>query len=37
MSAMHHDSSHDLKILGAKLKDIVGVLLVCANLVITKI
>ncbi|RLM98478.1 hexokinase-5 [Panicum miliaceum] len=25
MSAMHHDSSHDLKILGAKLKDIVGV------------
>ncbi|KAL6851612.1 hypothetical protein ACP4OV_020176 [Aristida adscensionis] len=25
MSAMHHDSSHDLKILGEKLKDIVGV------------
>ncbi|PWZ08269.1 Hexokinase-5 [Zea mays] len=25
MSAMHHDSSHDLKTLGAKLKDIVGV------------
>nr|QXR02139.1 HXK5a [Phyllostachys edulis] len=25
MSAMHHDSSHDLKILGAKLKDVVGV------------
>ncbi|KAL5655461.1 hypothetical protein ACJX0J_034780, partial [Zea mays] len=24
MSAMHHDSSHDLKTLGAKLKDIVG-------------
>uniref|UniRef100_A0A0D9WIU0 Phosphotransferase n=1 Tax=Leersia perrieri TaxID=77586 RepID=A0A0D9WIU0_9ORYZ len=25
MSAMHHDSSHDLKTVGAKLKDIVGV------------
>ncbi|KAJ1263720.1 hypothetical protein BS78_09G207600 [Paspalum vaginatum] len=25
MSAMHHDSSHDLKILGSKLKDIVGI------------
>ncbi|KAF6985677.1 hypothetical protein CFC21_003508 [Triticum aestivum] len=25
MSAMHHDASHDLKILGSKLKDIVGV------------
>lgn len=25
MSAMHHDSSHDLKVLGSKLKDIVGV------------
>ncbi|KAG8086148.1 hypothetical protein GUJ93_ZPchr0010g9121 [Zizania palustris] len=25
MSAMHHDSSHDLNIVGAKLKDIVGV------------
>ncbi|AQK87814.1 hexokinase2 [Zea mays] len=25
MSAMHHDSSHDLKTLGSKLKDIVGV------------
>lgn len=37
MSAMHHDSSHDLKILGAKLKDIVGVWLVCVSLVITNI
>lgn len=25
MSAMHHDTSHDLKHLGAKLKDILGV------------
>ncbi|KAM0887795.1 hypothetical protein ACQ4PT_028783 [Festuca glaucescens] len=25
MSAMHHDASHDLKVLGTKLKDIVGV------------
>lgn len=25
MSAMHHDASHDLKVLGSKLKDIVGV------------
>jgi hypothetical protein len=32
MAAMHHDSSHDLKTLGAKLKDIVGVRLACAKL-----
>lgn len=28
MSAMHHDTSHDLKHLGAKLKDILGVMMI---------
>lgn len=28
MSAMHHDTSHDLKHLGAKLKDILGVMVI---------
>lgn len=28
MSAMHHDTTHDLKHLGAKLKDILGVMMI---------